>query len=197
MEFCGQVQSDSSICFNLTLVLELAPALVADIDSLHTEVTVGHSVLSTKGKLNVFPIQLPYVGPFTLHSPPGPSDQRRSLMEGSWYRQKQCRTPAVAKIYSLYKSYKNTGPWKHNAGALPKILKGQGMYMALELGLPLLLVCVWASLPGGAGWGLWGVKLWISASSWTHDFNSCEQCNFWSCGVFPLTQSPLNTGHLA
>lgn len=124
----------------------------------------------TKGKLNVFPIQLPYVGSPTPHSPSGPSDQRRSLMEGSWCRQEQCWTPAVAKNILFANLTKTQDHGNTMLGLFWGSWKGQGMCRALELGLPLFLVCVWMALPGGAGWGLWGMKLRTSTTSCTGAF---------------------------
>ena len=98
---------------------------------------------------------------------PEPSDQGEVRPRGNGSRKKQRSNPTVVKIYSFCKSYKNIGPWEHNAGALPRAL--EGAREGLELELPLLWavgLCLWQ-----AGWGGgWWLRASATCSSSTRAF---------------------------
>lgn len=96
----------------------------------------------------------PLVRPPDAQATPEPSDRGEVSLRGNGSREKQRSNPTVVKLYSFCKPYKNTGPWEHNAGALPRALEGPEHVRAWSLNF--LCSGQWASACGrqdGVGGG--------------------------------------------
>lgn len=101
----------------------------------------------TEYKLNALPIQFPLgQTPQTPRATPEPSDRGEVRPRGNGSRKKQRSNSTVVKIYSFCNSYKNIGPWEHNAGALPRALGGPEHVRAWSLNF--LCSGQWASACG-------------------------------------------------
>lgn len=110
-----------------------------------------------------------------------------------WWREScsaKKQHPIVVQICSFQKFYKNTGPWEHNAGALPRALEGPEQLRGLAFELPLL----WRACGGLRGAGQEAGEQLRAADAWRRLYPSLshEHHKFLSVSVFPSVPAPVD-----